>query len=328
SAFDTPWFNTQGNDFFNSLNKTKIPHVILTSETEDFDEETIQQWRDEGFDTAYVPMLNGGNEYINRVHTQGDNFGVGEYYAIVAFDSAATLILQAHQKPNHPKLVAIVAYYPPIIPSVNTKYPPGIRVLVHLAGTEVGGQRQTAVLGIQGKVKTTQKRLSPGPGYGEPLALSYPAYTYAGIQPGFAERDLDEYDPVAERLAFTRSLTTLRRAFRIEPTTIEVLRDDLVDYEASGRADKALAHIRPYAHVINGPTLTGGVGTKDLDTYYRSFFQPLPPSFRARLLSRTMGTDHICDEIFTSFTHSQEIPWLLPGIPATGKKVEVVMVSI
>lgn len=246
----------------------------------------------------------------------------------VAFDSAATLILQAHQKPNHPKLVAIVAYYPPVIPSVNTKYPPGIRVLVHLAGAEVGVQRQTEVLGIQGKVKTTQKKLSPGPGYGEPLALSFQAYSYTGAEPGFAECDLDEYDPVAERLAFTRSLTTLRRAFRIEPTTLEALRDDLVDFEASGRVDKALAHIRPYAHVINGPTLTGGVGTKGLDNFYRSFFQPLPPTFRARLLSRTVGTDRICDEVFIAFTHSQEIPWILPGIPATGKKVEVVLVSI
>lgn len=76
-------FNAQGNDFFNSLNRTQIPHVILTAETEDFDEETTQQWRAEGFHTAYVPLLQGGNDYITRIHAQGDAFGVGEYYAIV-----------------------------------------------------------------------------------------------------------------------------------------------------------------------------------------------------------------------------------------------------
>jgi hypothetical protein len=83
SAFDTPWFNSQDNNFFNQLNKTKIPHLVLTAETEDFDEEVIKQWREEGFDTAYVPLLNGGSEYVNRVHRTGDSFGAGEYYGIV-----------------------------------------------------------------------------------------------------------------------------------------------------------------------------------------------------------------------------------------------------
>ena len=83
SAFDTPWFNKQDNSFFNHLNKTKIPHLVLTAETEDFDEEVTQQWKDEGFDTAYEPLLNGGNEFIDRIHRTGDSFGSGEYYAIV-----------------------------------------------------------------------------------------------------------------------------------------------------------------------------------------------------------------------------------------------------
>lgn len=113
SAFDTPWFNAQGNvrspspppgshstdspddenadravrgecqDFFNSLNKSRNYNVLLTAETEDFDEETAQQWRDEGFRTAYVPLLGGGNAYIKRVHEAGDSFGVSEYYGIV-----------------------------------------------------------------------------------------------------------------------------------------------------------------------------------------------------------------------------------------------------
>jgi hypothetical protein len=237
------------------------------------------------------------------------------------------LILQGHTKPNHPKLVAIVAYYPTVIPSVHTKYPPSIRVLVHLAGNEIGVQHHPEVLGIQGKAKTTKKRIDPGAGYGECLNISFQAYTYAGVQSGFAERDLEEFDPVAEGVAFTRSLATVRKGFRVEPT-FEHTRDEMVDFEAAGQVDKAIQKMRPYAHLINGPTLTGGIGTKDLNQFYTSFFQPLPPTFRARLLSRTIGTDRIADEIFISFTHSQEIPWILPTIPATNKKVEVVIVSI
>lgn len=83
SAFNTPWFNSQDRSFFNVLNKSKIAHVILTAETDDFDEETGKKWSDEGFHTVYVPMLKGGNEFIKRLHTIGDNFGVSEQYAIV-----------------------------------------------------------------------------------------------------------------------------------------------------------------------------------------------------------------------------------------------------
>ena len=55
----------------------------MTAETEDFDEEISQQFRDEGFNTIYVPLLNGGQECVNRVHQGGDKFGVSEYYGIV-----------------------------------------------------------------------------------------------------------------------------------------------------------------------------------------------------------------------------------------------------
>lgn len=83
SAFDTPWFNSQDRSFFNSLNKSKLAHVILTAETEDFADEVTQQWQTEGFHTQYVALLSGGNDYIKRVHAMGDSFGPSEQYAIV-----------------------------------------------------------------------------------------------------------------------------------------------------------------------------------------------------------------------------------------------------
>jgi hypothetical protein len=83
SAFDTPWFNSQDRGFFNSLNKSKIAHVILSAETEDFAEEVTEQWQHAGFHVVYVPLLNGGNDYIARVRTMGDQMGTSEQYAIV-----------------------------------------------------------------------------------------------------------------------------------------------------------------------------------------------------------------------------------------------------
>jgi hypothetical protein len=47
-----------------------------------------------------------------------------------------------------------------------------------------------------------------------------------------------------------------------------------------------------------------------------------------RLLSRTVGADRVVDELHMSFKHSQAMPWILPGVPATNRQVEVVIVSI
>ena len=93
SAFDTPWFNSQDNSFFNTLNKSKIPHLVVCGETEDFDEEAIQQFKDEGFDVAYVPMLDDGQNFIDRIHRTGDSFGVSEYYGIVGNAPDLTIVL-------------------------------------------------------------------------------------------------------------------------------------------------------------------------------------------------------------------------------------------
>lgn len=66
----------------------------------------------------------------------------------------------------------------------------------------------------------------------------------------------------------------------------------------------------PEAYVNNVPTMTGGVGAKELLYFYKNFFIPgLPPSFKLRLISRTPGIDRVVDEMFISFKHTQEIPW-------------------
>lgn len=77
------------------------------------------------------------------------------------------------------------------------------------------------------------------------------------------------------------------------------------------------------------PTLTGGVGADDLQRFYNDYFiYANPPSLRMTLISRTVGTDRVVDEMHASFKHTHEIPWMLPGVPPTGKRVEVMVVSI
>lgn len=112
--------------------------------------------------------------------------------------------------------MALVAYYPSSIPDPSRTFPIGIKVLVHLAGEEVGVSRTHEVLGIQGKRRTTTKKIPSGTGTGGLLKLAYPSYKYEGVEPGFAEHDLDEYNKNAERLAWSRTLDCLRKSFKSE----------------------------------------------------------------------------------------------------------------
>lgn len=53
-----------------------------------------------------------------------------------------------------------------------------------------------------------------------------------------------------------------------------------------------------------------------------------PPDFRMTNLSRTVGETSLVDEFVMHFTHSTAIDWLLPGVPPTGKYVEVVALVV
>jgi len=45
-------------------------------------------------------------------------------------------------------------------------------------------------------------------------------------------------------------------------------------------------------------------------------------------VSRTIGQGRLVDEIVTRFTHTILMDWMLPGIPPTGKRVEVALVVV
>jgi carboxymethylenebutenolidase len=45
-------------------------------------------------------------------------------------------------------------------------------------------------------------------------------------------------------------------------------------------------------------------------------------------VSRTVGQDQVVDELVISFTHTKVIDWMLPGVPPTGKPVEVAFVVV
>jgi len=83
------------------------------------------------------------------------------------------------------------------------------------------------------------------------------------------------------------------------------------------------------AYVNHIPVMTGGYGKAALREFYsRHFIPSMPPDTTLAPVSRTVGDDQLVDEMIFSFTHSQEMPWMLPGIAPTYRRVEVALVAI
>lgn len=93
--------------------------------------------------------------------------------------------------------------------------------------------------------------------------------------------------------------------------------------------DATLATMVPDAYVDHVPVLTGGRGHDELRRFYATHFIPkMPPDMAMTPVSRTVGADQLVDEMVIGFTHTIEMDWMLPGIPPTGKRVEVALVVI
>jgi carboxymethylenebutenolidase len=154
-------------------------------------------------------------------------------------------------------------------------------------------------------------------------------YTYAGAGHGFNNAVRPNYDRFASSLAHSRTIGFLRRA--IGPRfDLSALWERHSDLEFKYRdADTTMTTMvdRPYVNHV--PTMTGGVGQQELHRFYKHHFIPkLPKDLKIIPISRTVGSDRLVDEILFCFTHDTEIDFLLPGIPPTGKYVEIPTVAI
>jgi len=106
--------------------------------------------------------------------------------------------------------------------------------------------------------------------------------------------------------------------------------EEHVQYEFSTRnTEDTLATMAEDAYVNHIPVLTGGSGRDELREFYSKRFIPqMPPDTEMTPVSRTIGEDQIVDEMVFKFTHTIPMDWILPGIPPTGKRVEVPLVAI
>jgi len=93
--------------------------------------------------------------------------------------------------------------------------------------------------------------------------------------------------------------------------------------------ESTLATMVEDAYVNHVPVMTGASGKDALRAFYsRDFIPSMPPDTTLTPISRTVGENQLVDEMIFSFTHTQEMPWMLPGIPPTYRRVEVPLVAI
>lgn len=98
---------------------------------------------------------------------------------------------------------------------------------------------------------------------------------------------------------------------------------------ATRDTEATLATMTEDAYVNHIPVLTGGFGKTALRAFYSKDFIPsMPPDTTLTPVSRTVGENQLVDEMIFSFTHTQEMPWMLPGIAPTHRHVEVPLVAI
>src|SRR6188508_1933784 len=83
------------------------------------------------------------------------------------------------------------------------------------------------------------------------------------------------------------------------------------------------------AYVNHMPVNTGGRGKDALRAFYRDECIPSwPEDLETTPVNRVVGDGQLVDELRMTFSHNKPMPWLLPNIPPTHKKIAVDFVVV
>jgi carboxymethylenebutenolidase len=112
--------------------------------------------------------------------------------------------------------------------------------------------------------------------------------------------------------------------------TLSAVWDQHLGAEFSAKnAEASVATMTASSYVNLIPLMLGGHGREGVREFYANhFLSQLPPDIETVTVSRTVGQGRVVEEMIVRFTHSIRMDWLLPGVPPTGKRVEVPAVAI
>ncbi|KAF8519735.1 NTF2-like protein [Hysterangium stoloniferum] len=139
-----------------------------------------------------------------------------------------------------------------------------------------------------------------------------------------------DYNAGAAAVSHTRSLVFLRKHIGGPYFDLEAIWDEHTYFEFEVRSvAKTMGTMVAEPYVNHVPTMTGGIGREKLSAFYRDhFIFSNPPDTALEPVSRTVGADRIIDEFIFKLTHDRVVDWLLPGVPPSGKKMAIPMISV
>src|SRR5262249_18728109 len=93
--------------------------------------------------------------------------------------------------------------------------------------------------------------------------------------------------------------------------------------------DAAIATMIESPRVNQVPVMIGGEGREQVyEVYAQHYLKQIPPDMEVIPVSRPIGQRRLLDEVLGRLTHTATMDWLLPGVPPTGKRVEVALVIV
>jgi carboxymethylenebutenolidase len=108
------------------------------------------------------------------------------------------------------------------------------------------------------------------------------------------------------------------------PDLAAVFDDHVAAEFAAKDLGQAMGTMAGGPYVYHLPPMTGGVGTEAVRSFYGShFIGKWPDDTAITPVSRTVGDDQVVDELVISFTHDIEMDAILPGVPPTGRRVQL-----
>jgi carboxymethylenebutenolidase len=116
----------------------------------------------------------------------------------------------------------------------------------------------------------------------------------------------------------------------LSPKQLEHLWEEHLKGEFESKdVEATLATMVDDAYVNHMPTNTGGRGKDALRAFYRDDFIPSwPNDLKTMPVNRVVGEGQLVDELRLTFTHDRPMPWLLPNLPATNKKITLDVVVV
>ena len=93
--------------------------------------------------------------------------------------------------------------------------------------------------------------------------------------------------------------------------------------------EATLATMVDDAFVNHVPVNTGGRGKTQLRPFYRDvFIGSWPDDLQMTTFNRVFGQDQLVEEDHLRFSHKRRMDWLLPGMPATNRVIDVDFVFV